>query len=74
MESINIKKAMYVPILLFVISSVLSFIFILMAGLINSELWTDFFRKMADASSFISAGTASAIVLVFVVELTKNRL
>jgi hypothetical protein len=29
---------------------------------------------MSDASSFISAGTASAIILVYVIELTKNQI
>ena len=70
----DIKKAMYVPVLLFVIATFLSFILILIAGLLSPGLWKDFFHRMSDASSFISAGTASAIVLVFVIELTKNQM
>lgn len=65
---------MYVPILLFVISTILSFILIFIARLFPPGLWDDFFKRMSDASSFISAGTASAIILVYVIELTKNQI
>jgi hypothetical protein len=70
----NVKKAMYIPILLFIISTTLAFIFILISDSISSKIWSNFFLKLSDASSFISAGTASAMALVFVLELTKNQI
>ena len=76
--AINYKRmweALWLPLILFISSVILSLIFIVLAKRIpdQTSIEHNFWQKMSDASSFVAVSTLSSIVIVFAIELAGGE-
>lgn len=71
----RLREAVWLPILLFIISAVLSIVFIVLAKREpdHESVAHNFFEKLSDAMSYVAAATLSSVILIFIIELAGQK-